>query len=193
MGGMIWREDANRRVKLTYDDYVHVPDDGQRHELIDGEHYVSASPNTRHQRVAVRLSLVLGRWLEEHPVGEMFFAPFDVVFTRFDVVVPDIIYISAERAMVELNDRHATGADLVVEIASPSTNQRDRTLKHALYERAGVVEYWVVDPDADTIQVYRRRGERFARPVTLAAGRHDVLNTSLLPGFELRLAQVLSR
>ena len=193
MSGMTWRDGAARRVKLTYDDLLPYSDDGLRHELIDGVHYVSPSPNTRHQRIVRRLSVELAQWVEDHPAGEVFFAPFDVVFTRVDVVVPDLVYISAARAAVELNDRHTTGADLVVEILSPSTRQRDRRLKRDLYERAGVVEYWVVDPDADTIQVHRRRGERFGVAEEFLASAHGVLRTGLLPGFELALDALFAR
>ena len=75
-----------RHVKLTYDEYVHFPDDGMRHELIGGEHFVTPSPNTRHQRISQRPSMAIGTWLADHPTGELFCAPFDVVFTRFDVV-----------------------------------------------------------------------------------------------------------
>lgn len=79
------------RVKLTYDDFLLFPDDGRRHELIDGEHYVTPSPNTRHQAVLGNLHFLIRSWLERHPVGRVFFAPFDVVFTRFDVVEPDLL------------------------------------------------------------------------------------------------------
>ena len=190
---MTWRDEATRRVKLTYDDYVQFPEDGLRHELIDGEHYVSASPNTRHQRLVGRLSIALWTFVEQHQSGEVFFAPFDVVFTRFDVVVPDLIYISGGRAALELNDRHATGADLVIEIASPSTRRRDRGLKRDLYQRTGVSEYWFVDPEADTIDVHRRQGERFGAAEELAASRADVLRTALLPAFELPLERLFAR
>jgi Uma2 family endonuclease len=73
------------RVKLTYDDFLLFPDDGKRHELIDGEHYVTPSPNTRHRRISGRLYLLVGSWLQDHPVGQLFYAPFDVVFSRFDM------------------------------------------------------------------------------------------------------------
>jgi Uma2 family endonuclease len=85
-------------VRLTYDDFVQFPDDGLRHELIDGEHYVTPSPNLKHQAVLGNLHLVIGNWLAEHPVGRAFFAPFDVIFTRFDVVEPDLLYMSNGRA-----------------------------------------------------------------------------------------------
>ena len=178
--------DESRRVKLTYDDYVLFPEDGMRHELIDGEHFVTPSPALRHQRVSVRLTVAIANWLAEHPVGEVFHAPFDVVFTRFDVVEPDLVYVSHERARDLLTETHALGADFVIEIGSPSTRRRDQTLKLALYERAGVSEYWFVDPDDDVIRVYRRIGGRFSSPQSFS--RSDaVLTTPLFPGFELRL------
>jgi Uma2 family endonuclease len=194
MGGMTAgrEESAARRAKLTYDDFVLFPDDGMRHELIDGEHYVSPSPNTRHQRISRRLLLALANWLEAHPVGEVFAAPFDVVFTRFDVVEPDILFVANERAAAYITDVHATGADLVIEIGSPSTRKRDETIKRRLYERAGVVEYWFVDPERDLIRVYRRDGERFAAPVEMASDA-DPVTTDLLPGFALSLDSVFER
>jgi hypothetical protein len=98
MSGMTEREESTPRVKLTYDDYVLSPEDGLRHEVIDGEHYVSASSNTRHQRILLRLAGALWNWLGAHPVGEVFVAPFDVVFTRHDVVAADLVYLSTFRA-----------------------------------------------------------------------------------------------
>ena len=88
---------AADRMKLTYDDFLLFPDDGKRHELIDGEHYVTPSPNTKHQRVSGNLHFLIRAWLEDHPIGQIFHAPFDVVFTKFDVVEPDLLYISNER------------------------------------------------------------------------------------------------
>jgi len=71
---------AARGVKLTHDDFLLFPDDGKRHELIDGAHYVTPSPNTRHQRISGKLYLIIGNWLEANPIGQLFYAPFDVVF-----------------------------------------------------------------------------------------------------------------
>ena len=120
-------------VKLTYDDFLLFPDDGMRHELIDGEHYVTPSPNTKHQRVSGNLYWLIRQYLEAHPIGEMFFAPFDVVLSRFDVVEPDLLYISRERAAQVLTSKNTQGApDLVIEIASPGTRKRDETVKRRL-------------------------------------------------------------
>ena len=154
------------RLKLTYDDFVLFPDDGKRHELIDGEHYVTPSPNVRHQQIQRELFGPIWSYLQTHPIGQVFISPLDVVFSRFDVVEPDLIYLSNERANTVLTQANVQGApELVIEIGSPSTRQRDETIKRHLYERAGVSEYWVVDPEIDVVRVYRRTGDGgFDRP-----------------------------
>jgi Uma2 family endonuclease len=81
---------------------------------------------------------------------------------------------------------------MVIEVASPSTRRRDQTIKRRLYERSGVAEYWVVDPDVDVVRVYRRDGGRFARPVELSLEAGDLLTTPLLPGFELPLTEIFT-
>ena len=178
-------------VKLTYDDFLLFPDDGMRHELIDGEHYVTASPNTKHQVVSGNLHWLLRTYLEQHPIGKLYYAPFDVLFSKFDVVEPDLLYMSNQRGAEILTAQHVKGSpELIVEIGSPSTRQRDETIKRRLYERAGVSEYWVVDPDLDVVRVYRREGERFARPVEFNRESGDVLTSPLFPGLELQLAEI---
>ena len=181
----------SRGVKLTYDDFVLFPDDGLRHELIDGEHYVTPSPNTRHQQVLLNLTMLIEQRLRDERTGRMFFAPFDVVFSRFDVVEPDLLYMSNARAAQILTAANVQGVpELVVEIGSPGTRRRDETIKRTLYERAGVSEYWVVDPELDIVRVYRRDGERFARPRELSAEAGDVLTSQLLPGLALALQTI---
>jgi Uma2 family endonuclease len=194
MSGMSAGQPESHRpgVKLTYDDFVLFPDDGMRHELIDGEHYVTPSPNTKHQTVSGNLYLLIATWLREHPIGRIFYAPFDVVFTRFDVVEPDLLYISNERAGV-LTRANVQGApDLLIEIGSPGTRKRDETIKKRLYERSDVLEYWVVDPELDVVRVYRRDGDAFARPLELSREAGDTLSTPVLPGAVLPLAQIFA-
>jgi Uma2 family endonuclease len=178
-------------LKLTYDDFVLFPDDGKRHELVDGEHYVTPSPNTKHQLVSGNVFLLIGTWLEAHPVGRIFCAPYDVVFSDFDVVAPDLLYVSNGRAAEVVTPKHVHGApDLMVETGSPGTRQRDETIKRRLYERAGVSEYWFVDPEVDVVRIYRREGDRFARPIEFSREAGDVLTTALLPGLDLPLARI---
>jgi len=179
-------------VKLTYADFVRFPeDDGLRHELIDGEHYVTPAPNTRHQAILGQLHLLIGNWLETHPVGRVFFAPFDVVASNCDVVEPDLLFLSHARAGDVLTPKHIRGVpELVVEIASKGTRKRDETIKRSLYERSGVTEYWVVDPAIDVVRVYRRSTKDFDCPMELSREAGDTLTTSLLPGLEMPLARI---
>ncbi len=179
------------RVKLTYDDYLLFPEDGKRHELIDGEHYVTPSPNLRHQEISGRLYLLIGAWLESHPHGRLFYAPLDVIFSHFDVVEPDLLYASHERAREIMTGDWVRGApELVIEIRSRTTARRDETLKRRLYEQFGVTEYWIVNPGTESIAVHRRSGEKFAAPSQLPAAAGDVLRTPLLPGLDLPLDRV---
>ncbi|MGE3842629.1 MAG: Uma2 family endonuclease [Vicinamibacterales bacterium] len=182
---------ANSGVKLTFADFVRFPDDGRRHELIDGDHCVTPSPNTRHQTISATLLGHLWSYLEQHPLGRVLAAPFDVVLSPSDIVEPDLLYISREREPDVLTARHARGApDLVVEIASRGTRGRDETLKRHLYERSGVTEYWVVDPEIEGVRIYRRDGEGFGRAIELLRDADDRLRTPLLPDFELSLARL---
>jgi Uma2 family endonuclease len=179
-------------VKFTYEDLLNFQDDGKRHEIIDGEHFVTPSPNTKHQAVSTNLAAILWTYLQEHPIGAVFAAPLDVVFSDFDVVEPDILYISRERAAV-LTEKHVRGApDLVVEILSPGTRKTDEATKRRLYERFDVTEYWVVDPELDAIKIYRRVTGAFARVAELGAEAGDTLTTPLLPGFAVSLAAVFA-
>jgi Uma2 family endonuclease len=179
-------------VKLTYDDFVLFPDDGKRHELIDGEHFVTPSPNLKHQAVSANLVALIWTYLRQNPLGKVYAAPLDVVFSHFDVVEPDLLYVSNARREV-LTTKNVQGApDLVVEIGSPSTRRRDEKLKHQLYERFNVTEYWVADPDIDVVRVYRLRDGTFLRAQELALHHSDVLTTPLLPGLELPLAEIFA-
>ena len=178
-------------VKLTYDDFVLFPDDGKRHELIDGEHYVTPSPNTAHQTVSGNLHLLIASWLETHPIGRIWYAPYDVVFSQFDVVEPDLLYMSNERAAEVLTPQHVRGTpEIMVEIASPGTRKRDETIKRRLYDRAGVSEYWIVDPEVDVIRIYRRGDNAFGRAIELSREAGDVLTTPLLAGLDMPLARI---
>jgi Uma2 family endonuclease len=179
--------------KLTYDDFLLFPDDGNRHELIDGEHYVTPSPNPRHQRILGKLHLAIGNFLERHPIGEVFFAPLDVVISNFDVVEPDLLYMSRERAAQVLVPEHVRGVpELVVEVASKGTRKRDETIKRELYQRAGITEYWVIDPKTEVVRVYQNAPNGFGRSRELRRDAGDTLTTTLLPGLQISLNEVFS-
>ena len=177
--------------KLTYEDFLSFPDDGRRHELIDGDHYVTPSPSERHQRVSMELTLALGNYLKAAGTGRVYYAPFDVVMSDHDVVEPDLLVVLNDQLDV-LTEKHVRGAPaIVVEILSPGTRRRDETLKRQLYARTGVREYWMVDPDARRIVVCRSASRE--ADATFVADSDDVLTSSLLPGFELPLKALFAR
>ena len=176
-----------RDTRLTYEDFLLFPDDGLRHEIIDGEHYVTPSPNRGHQLLVGRLYFEIEQFLRANRgIGQVFLSPFDVIFSKWDVVEPDLLFIAADQEDI-VTDKNVQGAPaLVVEIASPGTRRRDEQIKRQLFDRGGVREYWIVDPDAHVVRVFRRQPDGSLAPVAeLADG--TVLSTPLLPGLEIRL------
>ena len=140
------------RIKFTVNDYMTTPDD-KRYQLLDGELILAPAPTTRHQRIILELSVFLNEFIRERNLGMLFFAPTDVVLSDHDVVQPDILYVSNARAIIVTEANIQGAPDLVVEVLSPGTAQDDRGYKRTLYSRHGVREYWLVDPEAETIEV----------------------------------------
>jgi len=132
--------------KFRYEHYVQFPDDGRRHEIIDGHHYVNPAPGTQHQSVSKHLQYQLYTKVELAGHGLFFSAPVDVQLSEFDVVQPDLVIVLNKSLKKITPTKIKVAPDLVVEILSPSTAGYDNSVKKQLYERAGVAEYWVVDP-----------------------------------------------
>ena len=178
----------NPAIKFTYEDYQHTPED-QRFELLDGELTMVPAPNLRHQRIGTRLGALLHAFVQERDLGEVFHAPCDVVLSNTDVVQPDLLFVSEERAHLLLGGDNVLGApDLVVEILSPSTAERDRTFKRSLYARHGVSEYWIVDTVAKNVTVLLFRDGGFE--VAAEYGEGENLTSPALPGFALSIDEV---
>jgi len=175
-------------TRLTYDDFCLLSEDGKRREIIEGELFVTPSPQTPHQRAVMRLSVRLWQFVDSHELGEVFSAPFDVVFSEFDVVEPDLLYISNARAGV-LTHKNVQGApDLVVEVLSESTSRVDRSIKLKLYGKFGVQEYWIIDPEGPSAEIYRRGEEGLDLVAKLSAT--DALNSPMFPGFSVPLREL---
>jgi Uma2 family endonuclease len=179
-------------IRFTYEDYLGFPDDGRRHELVDGEHVVTPVPTRRHQELSGRLFLALGKYLEAHPVGHLYAAPIDVILSDTDVVQPDIVLVSNERREVLGTWIHGA-PDLVVEIVSPSSRRTDEVTKPRLFDRFDVREYWVVDPEIEAVKVYRRtESGGFARAAELSREDGHVLESPLLPGLAIALRELFA-
>lgn len=163
----------------TYEEFARLPDDGNRYEVIAGDVYVTPAPGSIHQTVSARLVRLFGNFCEEQDAGITFHAPYDLIFGDRDYVEPDLIFVRREREDEVIRDHGAVAApDLVVEILSDSTAQRDRGLKRERYALFGVPEYWIVDIDAQHVEVYRlTRGD-----LRLAQVVDDVLRYRPDPG-----------
>lgn len=173
---------------FTYDDLAETPDDGNRYEIINGELLVSPSPLAKHQRVLNRLNIKMAAFVELHHLGEVFIAPLDVILSPYNVVQPDLFFISRHR-LPRLLGRIITGApDLVVEVLSPHSRMIDLVRKRAMYATAGVQEYWAVDTRHRTVTVF-----------TLVKGQYEIVEprdgvarSLVLPGFEVNIAELFA-
>ena len=175
------------RVKFTYEDYRSTPED-KRYQLLDGELVMTAAPRRSHQKADMEITLVLGDYVKENDLGEVYSAPFDVVLSDTDVVQPDLLFVSKERLGI-INDDNVRGApDLVIEILSPSTASIDRNFKRALYARHGVKEFWLVDTDAKniTVMLLGEHGYELAG----IYGEGQTLTSPTLEGFTLSLSEI---
>lgn len=179
--------------KLTYADFLLFPDDGNRHEIIDGVHYVTPSPNFSHQELLGRLHLALGNFLAtRRHLGRVVLSPFDVVMSNHDVVEPDLLFIAGDQQAI-ITQANVQGAPaLVIEILSPSTRRRDLGIKRALFDQKGVRECWLVDPTG-RVSVCRRADDgSFPTVATLTSDDGGVLTTPLLPDFSLSMSDLFA-
>ena len=179
-------------LKFTYEDYLSFPEDGKRHELIEGEHFVTPTPRTKHQRIITNLHRLITPFAHKHTLGSVFSAPTDVVLSDADVVEPDFLFIAAHRASIIKEANIQGPPDLVVEVLSEGTRRTDEVIKRKLYERYGVREYWMVDPVLETVKIFRRQNDQFEPPVQLSREVGQHITTSLLPQLHIPLEEIFA-
>jgi Uma2 family endonuclease len=180
---------AKPQGKWTYADYKRIPEDGRRYEIIKGVLYVSPAPNRWHQNASVNFTMLLGKHVKGK-LGYVFAAPFDVqLFENNDefVVQPDFMVVLTEHA-----DRITAGCiigapDIIVEIASPSTANYDRTTKLESYRTAGVTEYWIANPVAQTVEVLLLVEGVYQSQGTFSGAARLV--SQVLPNFRVKVAK----
>ena len=172
-------------LRLGYAEYVLLPNDGNRHGIIEGDHYMNPAPSTYHQTVSKRLQYHLYSRIELEGLGLVFDAPVDVQLSDFDIVQPDLLVL-LKATQARVTPAKINGPpDLVIEILSPSTSDNDRHLKRRVFERSGVSEYWIVDPDASRVTQLVLRDGVYAE---LTHG--DELCLAILPAICLRLSEI---
>ncbi len=171
----------------TYADYARLPNDRWRYEIIKGELRMSPAPRTRHQKVGLHLKLSLGQFVNSHNLGEVYDAPTDVILSDLATPVqPDILFVAQERLEIVQEQFIAGPPDLIIEILSPSNWLDDRRDKYEVYEAAGVREYWIVDPDNCTVEVFVLREERYAQVARYTSD--DVVHADVVAGFKVAVS-----
>lgn len=169
---------------------VFPDDDGNRYELIGGELFVSRAPGIPHQRVLNNLQVEFSLYLRANPIG-ILVPGAGAIFSDYDAVIPDLAFVRHERWDEVVTGEKFTGAvDLVIEVLSPGTanRQRDLAAKRALYAKYGVEEYWIIDTENLSILIFRLRGSMLEEIFTLTG--HDELTSPFLPGFRLNIDTV---
>jgi Uma2 family endonuclease len=152
---------AEERIRLTYDDYAKLPNDGKRYEIVEGELIMSPAPQTKHERVQMNWFRLLDPFIRRHKLGELFVAPQDVVLEEHTVVQPDLFFVGRKRAHIVTEKSIQGPPDLVIEIESPFDEHAEWVKKLRAYDKYGVPELWRVRPDPCVVDVYRRvRGDR---------------------------------
>lgn len=171
------------------EDYLQLPVDGPRYQLMRGWLVREPSPGENHQRAVGTLYLLLRRWVDARRLGVVYLAPFDTVLSQKDVVQPDLLFVAAARRAV-ITGKNVQGApDLVIEVLSPSTWGRDRAVKRAIYAQAGVREAWLADPRKRTLEVIALQEE--GQPVVTYRGE-DRPRSAVLGELDFAAAEVFA-
>lgn len=172
-----------QRRRVSYDDLAQMPEDGRRYELYDGEVFVVPSPIPRHQVVGMRLWRILDDYATKTG-GLAVPSPIDIVFSDYDVVQPDIVFLTAESLRsVSLDEPIRRSPDLAVEVLSPSTASNDRGRKMRMFQCYGVPEYWIVDPNEEMIEVYQLAESAYELVGTFSGT--DDMQSAVLPALTL--------
>jgi len=176
----------------TYNDYLRLPDDGNRYEVIKGNLYMTPSPSLDHQRVSAELEYGLMHFVKQNQLGLVLDAPFDVILPEIATPVqPDILFVRQARIQEIVTPKQIVGApDLVLEIISPGSARYDRFTKYAAYEEAGVPEFWLVDVAHMTIEVYVLENGKYQPFGKWGIG--DVAESHVLPGWRVALAEIFA-
>lgn len=168
----------------TYEDYLALPDDGRRYEIIEGVLYVTNAPNSDHQFTVTELAAELRNYVKAHKLGRVLVAPFEVhLAQRTRPVQPDIIFVRAGRWPSGRVAYFSGAPDLIVEVVSPSSARTDRVIKFTAYELAGVPEYWIANPHARTVEVYTLSNNEYALLGEFAGD--ELIQSAVLEGIDI--------
>jgi Uma2 family endonuclease len=175
----------------TYNEVVaEFPEDTAPCELWDGQLIMSPTPSFYHQKIVLRFYSLLNEWITKHDLGEAITAPVDMVLSPHRVTQPDVAFIAKDR--VHIIERVIMGpVDLAAEVVSLGTRNRDRIEKRDLYEQYGIQEYWIIDPEPQSVDVLFLIQSRYE--LIMRCGPSQTASSRLLPGFEVKIDTLFSR
>ncbi len=173
---------------FTYQDYLDLPEDGKRYEVINGELIMVAAPNTGHQIISAYIEVELYNFVQKKQLGQVLDAPVDVVLSESNVVQPDILFISKENLDIIAEKNIAGAPDLIIEIISPSSAYYDLLEKKELYATYNVKEYWIVEPKKKWIEVYLNKNGKFE--LDQRVEQTGVIKSCVVNGWSLELVNV---
>lgn len=178
-----WPQQGNWR----YEDYLRLPNDGRRYEIIQGVLYVANAPSYAHQVAVYKLARHLGDFVEEHKLGVVLGAPFEVHLSELSrPVQPDVLFLSHEQKPAEDAQIFVGAPKLIVEVISPSSIRLDRRVKFDAYEAAGVAEFWLVDPKSRSVEIYTLSNSEYG-----LLGQYtgdEIIKSKVLEGIEIKVS-----
>jgi len=175
-------------LPMTYHEYALLPQDRNRYEVLDGELYMTPSPTYLQQHIVTYLASMLLEHVSARKLGEVLTAPMDVLLSESNIVQPDVLFIRTNRVPARDAKNITVAPDLIVEVLSPSSVEQDRETKKAVYARHGVPHYWIIDPQARTLEMYSLAVAQYELAAEL---RGDATATSpLFPGLTIPLARL---
>ncbi len=177
-------------LPMTYHEYALLPQDRNRYEVLEGELYMTPSPSVAHQNVVTELGSMLRQHVSAYGLGKVFVAPLDVVLTETNVLQPDILFLRTGRVPPRGAKNVTVAPDLVVEVVSPASVEQDREIKMQVYARHGVPHYWIVDPDARTLEMYALSEAAYGPPIRFSGDA--TATTSLFHGLAIPLDRLWS-
>lgn len=178
------------KKSYTYEDYARLSE-GATYQLIGGELVMTPAPGKRHQIVLKNLLKVLDDYTEGKDLGEVLFAPMDVYLAPHETYQPDLLFIAKERLEISAEDKVNGAPDLIVEILSPSTAYYDLKKKYKIYEKYGVKEYWIVDPEDKSIEIFVLTDGKFH--LAVQSEETGEVTSLLLQGLSVKLEDVFRK
>ena len=175
--------------RATIADLDAMPDDGNRYELLNGVITMAAAPTWKHQLTSRAIFRLIDDWVQQHGLGDTMFAPVDVILDDENGLQPDIIFVD-EAHLANVRGGRLRGApQLIVEVISPTSRSRDSVEKPMRYAAAGATEYWLVDPQLETIAVFTLIGSLYREQ---PPDDDNVVHSAVLSGLDIRPADVFA-